>query len=371
MTAMNFSTDPDAVVRVLDMRGFGITWAGPSPFDNGFCFGSETGQLLYTDLDGRPTGEPQLSSDSREAINGVALLTDCLAVTTRKEINLIWPFCDDPAAPNLAVLPGGALDVVATPTGHFVIPRGRAGIMFVKPIKDKDQPVIVFDTEKHGFGVCRLIALSDANGGNLIACALRRRGIGFASFQEHIAGSLLHTIEFPGLDIVDICSMGTPENPHAVVAAARNGSLVLFRDVKNDKTPLPFKFSSVNGVVYRVLSANGDIYLLTSKGLFCLFGLAARFLRDSPLGQFSMALFWLPIGAVDANLVNHRWLLAVGADEVFVADIQNMPKSPDKNGQLASFSAIKPSWIESKTPEMNEAAPRFAESRVEQTCLPT
>src|SRR5205807_10647058 len=111
---------------------------------------------------------------------------------------------------------GGAPEVVVAPSGHFVIPLGRAGVMFVKPGMKEDDPVTISNSEKHGLNFCRIVALAGENGDDLIVCAGRRGGIGFTSFRKGIRGHVLHTVKFGDLDIVDVCSMGASDQPLAI-----------------------------------------------------------------------------------------------------------------------------------------------------------
>jgi hypothetical protein len=177
----------------------------------------------------------------------------------------------------------------------------------------------------------------------------------------------LHTVQFHELDLVDVCSIAGPEKLRAVAAAGRDGSLVLFQDILTDRNPLTFKFSGVQGAVYRILSVSGDIYLLTSGGLFALFRLAERFLAGLAAGAFTTDVLRLPIEAADANLVHQRWLLATGVDQLFKFDLTKMPRSPEANGMPENGEA---SWAERSAPEMQDLKALWDESGFEQTSEP-
>src|SRR5207249_1396785 len=133
---------------------------------------------------------------------------------------------------------------------------------FVKPGATEINPIGVSNSDKQTLNFCRVLALPGEKGTDLIVCAGRRGGIGFTPFQEGTRNLTLNTIKFDALDMVDVCSIGTPDKPLAVAAVGRDGSLVLFRDIVNDKKPQTVKFNGVKGIVYRVLSVRGDIYLL-------------------------------------------------------------------------------------------------------------
>ncbi len=232
--------------------------------------------------------------------------------------------------------------------------------MFVKPGIGENDPVIISKSEKSGLNFCRALALPGERGNDVVVCAGRRGGIGYTEYREGIRGHTLHTATFNDLDLVDVCSVATPEKPLAVVAAAKDGSMVLFDNILTDKAPKTLKFKGVKGTVYRILSTQGDIYLLTSKGLFGLFRLATRFLDGATLHGSNTDILRLPMAAADANLVDQKWLLAVEDDILLRFDLEKMPKSPE-NGAIAHKDD---SWEE---PVQIMTQPQWDESSFEQT----
>ena len=372
MNGIFFPNDPTGVFQCIHMPDFAITWAGANPFGEGFCFGSETGNLVLTDTMGRPRSVLGQASASGEAINGVAFLQNWLAVTTRKDISFIAPMLLDRQHLQALVISGGAPDVVVAPSsGYFVIPQGRAGVMFVKPGMTEEEPVTISKGEKHGLNYCRVVALKGEKENDLIVCAGRRGGLGFADFQEGIQGHLLHIVKFDQLDIVDVCSIRTREQPLAVAAVGRDGSLILFRDIRTDKKPIALKFHGVKGTVYRVLSAGGNIYLLTSNGLFALFQLADKFHQGLSPVEHPTHVLRIPIEAADANMVEQKWLLATGVDDLFKFDVHKMPRSPDEStvadaARKAERIDVEALWGVSSTPEKLDVAPLWEESGFEQ-----
>jgi hypothetical protein len=357
-----FLNDPERAFQAIHMPEFGLSWAGANPFGEGFCFGAEKGRLVFTDTRGRPRSLLDRASASGEAINGVAYSRGWLAVTTRKDINLIPPLSVDRPPPDAIVIFGGATDVVAAPSGHFVIPLGKSGLMFAKPGMKENDPVTISNGEKQGMNYCRVIALKGDEAGDLIVAAGRRGGIAFSRFQEGIRGHLLTMVKFSGLDIVDVCLIGDEKN-RSVAAVARDGSVVFFRDILTDRNPETIKFRSIEGAVYRILAAGEDLYLLTSKGLFAIFKLAERFSTGQPVCNLPTDILRLSMEAADANLVEGRWLLAVGVDNLYRIDVARMPKEPPasigtENGHLARE--------EQEVPQEVDAAPEWAESAFEE-----
>src|SRR5713101_569422 len=95
MTETFFRNDPAGVFDFIPLPDFRLTWAGANPFGEGFCFGSESGELGLTDTRGRRRFRLPSASASNEAISGVAYSQNWLAVTTRKDINFIEPMKRD------------------------------------------------------------------------------------------------------------------------------------------------------------------------------------------------------------------------------------------------------------------------------------
>ena len=101
--------------------------------------------------------------------------------------------------------------------------------------------------------------------------------------------------------MVDVCALDAKAHSHAVAAVARDGTLIFFPDILHRTAPKTIKFRSVRGTVYRILSARGDIFMLTSKGLFLLANLAERLAQGGWTGSVTTNILPLPIAAADAN----------------------------------------------------------------------
>jgi hypothetical protein len=360
MNDNHFSNDPAGAFFALHFPEFSSTWAGANPSGDGFCLGSETGQVVLVNVNLQRLSEFLQASPSGEAVNGVAYSRKWLAVTTRKDINFIGPLDSKAQSKELVTLCGGAHDVVVAPvSGHFVVPLGPDGIMFVQPGIGEKDPVTICKSENSRLNFSRVLALQGERGNDVIVCAGRRGGLGYSNYREGIRGHALHTVTFNGLDLVDVCSVPTPEKPLAVVVAAKDGSLVFFDDILTDKAPKTLKYKGVRGTVYRVLASKGNIYVLTSKGLFGLFGLANTFLQGPRSIRVTTDILKLPVKASDANIVGDKWLLAVGADEILRFDTDKIPKSP-KNGAVGKKDDV------GEQPEEIQAQPRWEESDFEQ-----
>lgn len=353
----HFRNDPAGAFYALQLPEFGCTWAGASPSGQGFCLGSETGNIVHVDVAMQRRGDLHLASPSGEAINGIAFSRNWLAVTTRKDVSLIGPFMTDSSHMERVTFAGGGRDVTVAPTsGHFLVPLGPDGIMFLRPGTGENDPVLISRPEKSDLNFCRAIVLPREQAIDLVVCAGRRGGLGYAEYGEGTRGHTLHTVAFSDLDFVDICSIATHEKPLAVVAGARDGSLVFFEDILTDKAPKTIKFKGVKGTVYRVLSCNGNIFILTSKGLFGLIRLAATIAQGENPFRVTTDILALPVEASDANIVSNKWLLAVGADEVYRFDTEKIPIAPGDNGIIANNGSA------GEQPEVGTSQPRWEDS---------
>src|SRR5262245_50477574 len=102
------------LIRTIRFPDFDVTWAGAHPLQEGFCFGSEKGELLITDESGNPLGKPGKAIASDEAINGVAGVDGWIAVSTRTDVNFLQPQKGNNGSVQGLQAPVGAHDVIAT-----------------------------------------------------------------------------------------------------------------------------------------------------------------------------------------------------------------------------------------------------------------
>jgi hypothetical protein len=301
---------------------------------------NEAGDLL---------SEPLKLSPSGEAINGIACSGFSLAVSTRREIMLRTWTAATPDRWAVAGVPHGARGITAVPSGCCVAPLGRSGVMILQPTAQPDQPVGVITSDKERMYFYRVIALPGRDGQDLLVCAMRQGGIGITEVLWGQATYNLRVATFPGLDLVDVCAVGGPPEAPAVAGVGRDGSLFLVRDALRDKNPVTMRFDTVQGTAYRILSARGHIFVLTSRGLFGLMNLGAILVQGLPSGKFVTPVRVIPMEAVDANMVGDRWMLIVMADEVLKFDVSliegDIPQGL-RNGEIRQVTGetLTPDW---------------------------
>src|SRR5207253_1190187 len=117
---------------------------------------------------------------------------------------------------------------------------------------------------------------------------------------------------------------------------------ILLRDALLEQDPVTVKFKEIVGSAYRVFQSGGHLFLLTSKALYVLLGLARRFLQGEDVLARSTAVRGVPMEAVDANLCRDRWILVVSTDHVLRIDVEMLIGEPPDE------TALKPQSIRTK-----------------------
>jgi hypothetical protein len=327
----------------LRLKNFDVSWAGQHPFMPGFCFGSEDGRLLFTDEDGSQIGEPFGGSYSRDAINGLVRSGEWIAVSTRQDVTLQSLTRATNKKPGIVVFPHGAHGVTATPSGYFVAPLGRTGIMLLKPGSGPSDPVWVIPSDRPNMHFYRVLALQGRNGKDLLVCAGRQGGIGSMEARWGQETYNMRVATFDGLDVVDVCAVDDEREVPAVAALTRDGTLILIRDALHDEKPATLRFNTIQGTAYRLLRSGEHLLVLTSRGLYVLAKLADRLVTGMPPDEFVTQILTIPMEAVDANVVNGRWLLIIMPDGVQRVDVNVLCKG-QAEAQGVLPTTLTPVW---------------------------
>jgi hypothetical protein len=328
------SSDPSAPeFTSIRIEGFEPSWAGPNPFVSGFCFGSEDGVVALTDESGNVIDEPQLMSSSHEAISGVAGFDRFLAACTRQEL-AVWALPERTGEKTtVATLQQGAHGVIASSSKQFVAPLGHAGLMMVKPSADQQSVFSVYPFDDGEIDIYQTQELPSAGPRHFFATACRSKGVGLIEYCSEKETLEFESGNFPGLDVIDVATAGNAEYPNAVVAAGIGGEVLLFRDIVNHEAPILLDYKKkFAGKTYRILTARGHIFVLTSKAMYVLGGVASR-LTQPTLDERDAPIMTIPMQAIDANICADRWLLAVMHKEVRRYDIRQI------DAMIADFAA--------------------------------
>jgi len=319
---------PSAVQRFALPYGFETTWAGSfflgPALGNGqiLCFGSDDGRLQFTTKDGVLLPLSGKISVSGEAINGVAATGGWLGVSTREEV-VFWPFFpNSPTGREAVVFPHGAHGISATSSGAFIAPLGRSGIMTIAPPITIDKPITVHGPAKEYFYSYRAESLRVRGNPDVLVIAARFAGLAFAEFRESAETNVLTSVSFEGMDIIDFCPLFPGSESRAVAVLSKDKRLVLFKDILTDTNPLTFQFETPQGTAYRVLACHGDVYMLTSKGIYMLAKLAEGFTLRKAGERINTDILVISLDVVDANLCAEECMLIVTGDGVYRADVR-------------------------------------------------
>ncbi len=320
-----------------------ITWAGDCPWTGGYCFGTESGNLLfYVDEGQVPT--PAFSGFvAEEAINGVAFFGPFMGVSTRSEINLFRLTAGRNFEP-VGAGPGGAHGIVATPSGHFVAPMGTVGL-FCVDLSQARGPRCWTDHAagtRHNYYSLRYV--SRAEDQEILVCAARNDGLLTIRLDDSENKNQIIGLTSPAVDFIDVCSLGVPESPYAIAALCHDRSLIFVRNILTEQNPKTVKFDQFRGAPYAILSARGHLFVLTSKEIVVLPELGSRFARGDPLDR--------PINyrhraaqAVDAFISRGRELMILTDDGVDVFDISKLVQERSEAAAVDAPPDIHP-WDE-------------------------
>src|SRR5438128_1495905 len=126
-------TDESMNIRAISLPNFEVSWAGGSPGRPGYWFGSDEGQVQFTNLDGATTIGPYAIAPSEEAVNGIAFAGGLMAVSTRSDVTFLK--VPEPGRWHIprTIYHGGAHGVVSTHGGCIIAPMGRRGILLLDP----------------------------------------------------------------------------------------------------------------------------------------------------------------------------------------------------------------------------------------------
>ena len=72
MIGMTNQPELPLLVKPFHFPNFDVSWAGPGRNSQEFCFGSEDGQILFTNLEGDEAERQPAPHPESEAVNGVA-----------------------------------------------------------------------------------------------------------------------------------------------------------------------------------------------------------------------------------------------------------------------------------------------------------
>jgi hypothetical protein len=277
---------------------------------------------------------------SEEAVNGIAFAAGLMGVSTRSDITFLKVPEPGGGHTRRSIFHGGAHGVVSTHGGCIIAPIGRRGILLWDPKPETAQKVRILKPADEDLYLYKVVSLSSPDRGEILACAGRRGG--FATLP--LAGGLENygkTLRPVGVDFVDVAALDVDGYPFAVAALGLDCSIHLVCDILADQATTTLHLGSLGERAYRILCAEGHVFLLTDKNLYAFVDLASRFLQGKalcPLQTRSVSL-----EAVDVALAFDRSLLLVMPDTVYRIEIDSIIAQGAQDGSLGSWPGSRTS----------------------------
>jgi hypothetical protein len=320
-----------------------ITWAGDCPWTGSYCFGTENGKVLVYKREGQVASLEFSEIVADEAINGVAFFQQFIGVSTRSEIN-IYRLGHEKNLERVHSGPGGAHGILATPGGQFVAPMGANGLFCVDLSKTR-APRSWID---HATGVQHncysLRYLGSSAGQDILACAARNDGLLTIRFDRNESQNQIIGLTASDIDFIDVCSLDAPQWPYAVAALCHDRSLIFVKNMLTEENPQTLRFDQFRGVPYSILSAQGHIFVLTSREIVVLPHLGLRYVNGEPLDH-PIQYRHKAVRAVDAFVSRDQELMILTDDGVNVFDISKLVNGRSKTaGSMGSPDT--PIWDE-------------------------
>jgi hypothetical protein len=326
----------DIQIGRLSTPGFEVSWAGDCPWRPGYCLGSDDGRIQLASVDGCWRVGPYEISPSGEAVNGVAFSDDLMAVSTRSDVTFLKVPLLGTGHVERASYFGGAHGVFATQGGGIAAPMGRSGILLMGPLSTQSQRVRVLAASDDSLYAYKLVSLSDPDRGTILACAGRRGGLSSLPLSGPGLENYGKKLRPAGVDFVDIAALGVEGFPFGAAGLGLDCSIHLVRDMLTDRTSKMMHFSPPGERAYRLLCAEGHVFLLTDKGLYAFVDLARKFLEGEAIDGLTITRK-LDLEAVDVALGGDRSLLVVMPDAVDRIEIDSfISRDRKRGGGLAS-----------------------------------
>jgi|GEM_PF-1364365 len=320
-----------------------VSWAGPGRHTGEYCLGTSDGKIWII-----PPNRPPIGYDFeiiQEAVNGVAFLGSTVAISTRVAVTIVeLPSSGADGLGRRGQFPFGAHGVIATTHGGFIAPLGLKGLMNTKPITGGEHLVTVTQISNRPVYYYKTTSAPSPTSGDTIVCAMRRDGIAATELAPNGFGTA-RTLTLPGLDVVDTCLLKSESGTQPLVALGKDSTLALFRDVFHDDAPIAIQYEGLKGTGYRVFGTGDDIFILTSRALYCMHDLKRLFIEGHSLRDRPIAVQAKAMEAVDANLCDDEKLIVVLSDGVTRFDMRTSIGDESLKTTVSSQGSLRPSAV--------------------------
>jgi hypothetical protein len=232
---------------------------------------------------------------------------------------------------------------------------GTSGLLWVDREQIASNQVPIDKPRQAVINFYKLIYLGDSPQGEVLACAARTSGLLVIGSDRDEPFKITGIIS-ENVDFIDVCSVSSPRWPHAVVGLSLDRSLIFVRDLLAEETPQTLRLGELRGTPYSIFSADGRLFVLTSKELVAFPDLLNWYLQGESLDR-PFRYCYTPIQAVDAYLAYGKHLMVVMDEEVRFFEIPRLAQPmgdrthENGHGDLTGWSeaeqlpnTIQPIW---------------------------
>lgn len=293
------------------IEGCEITWAGRDPLTGELCYGTDAGALLFSRKDRAAVGERYVGRKfSSEPINGIAFCREYIAASSRESVTLRRRLDDGNFSPLRVFGDFGSHPIISRANDGFIAPLGIGGLLLINLDAGETNGSVFAPPEGEESNFYRLAPLTTQAREEIFACAARKSGLLAITVRDGLVTPPITGHHFPGIDVVDICSLKSPDFPRAIAALDMDGNIFLMHDVSDRPAPLTLNFPELRGTGYTILSTQGHVIVLTDVALITIPNLAHDFLAGKSLAE-DRPTFIMQIEAYEAFLINSETLVAL------------------------------------------------------------
>lgn len=307
------------VVQAGEFPSDSATWAGPGRRRGEICVGFDDGRFRLFDLELRTSTSLSGIFGSGEAINGVVLFGESVAVTTRASIEAR----DRSGRGEYFSGDRGAFGIAGNGAGTVVAPMGPSGLFYLESHGQGrwSSSTIHLDDETPHFYQTVFVA-RDAAGRDVYASACRRDGLAVTSIDRvpppDSTARFIKTWAFEKLgdaDVVGVCPLNLADSPLGVAFLEVDGTVTVVPDVSGHRC-VEISGLPIAGTPDSIQCAQGHLFLLSSDRLYAVKDLVRRALADGD-GSFQPEIKSFAVDAVDFAIVDAERLVVIDDDRVF------------------------------------------------------
>ncbi|MGL6076132.1 MAG: hypothetical protein ACRC8S_18390 [Fimbriiglobus sp.] len=290
-----------------------ITWVGPGRQFGEFCLGTEDGELLEYDLQGRLLRTMPNASFESGPINGVVFQKNHFVVSS-PDGNVMWNARGDSGKASKQ----GSHGVISGLNDDYYLPCGLSNFGHYREVNGEYKLAHHVDAVKPIY-IYRFCMMTHSSQISLLTAALRTSGLGVINFTD--AGLQISYYRETGLDCIDVVVFDSSERDDTLAVLDRNGS-VSIATLSADQELRALGQISLHGEPFYQLQSWSEMLVVLgsdSLQLIDLSLLSAR-LRDGHV----VGYYRFPVEASEINIIDNRWLAVVVDEGVQFLDLPTL-----------------------------------------------